>query len=487
MEIEELIARQVLATLNHEELIDRLLKYPSIDAPASPYSQIKTDDSFGINEFKNTNSENKLTPPVSLPLSSSTSSNEDLKYLQMNDKVETGNIRKAQLDSTFLQLIINQFEFQIDHNTICFIFRGIRLRSIIFQSKEGKEFFNLLSSGLYISKVRIKNPPGIQDSKKLYKKIKGLVLETNQALEFYSRNQELYEDVLVEIGLTLRPGYSNIIKKISNLKSIDIIVYEKEITNSFFEELESILISDNVDILILCHVTYPNVGEIHIPKLESFIKKWKKRLSVKYEVFLFFLDTQLKLENIEKMFICHPGPNIDFKRINWSSFTQLKSLNLKVIHLYLGYIVDCLPPFVEHLRINFSNFTNDCPISSSSCSWTIPESLIELELDTFPTGEVPLESLLQNITWIKSNLKKLSLCWNKVFDPRGQTFINARSLPASLELLEVAGCGYEVYIICDKIPTNFCDGKLVYYAGEYGGVYISTNDCEQRLTWMSKP
>lgn len=480
-EVQDLIIQHSIRASSYQTLIDFILDYP-----------------VSISEY--------LSPPMEVE---SLSNSYTLKIQTTITKQVKGSRINSKTSIMFLKYVIEMFNYTMDYGTLCMNIKNtdIRMRSVTMQSRDGN---NLLKS-LKIAKIRnlklsIDHPPGLQDAMKIMKFANEISLDNRQALEFYTRNNLMFPEMILNISMQL--SVSNVIdilksKKFKNLKAINVSIYDKEINEDMIKSLTELINLSPTNLIFNCHVTYPslseltflndyNIGSSTLKLLSDFHNEYKHRSNLSYEVFLFFVDSGHKFtkfidcNKVHQLYVCHPGPNTtDFKKLDWNKFNGLKQMHVKVLHLYIGYLIDCLPSSLQKIKLNFGSFRTDI----NENNWKVPPSIIELEIDTFPTGEGPMESLLSSIDWSESQVKKLCLCWNKVFDARGHLILLVKSLPNTLELLDISGCGYEVVLICDEIPSfieESDNAKKIYYSGEYGSVIINKGELQYRLTWMGK-
>lgn len=417
----------------------------------------------------------------------------------------------------YLRLAINAFDYIMDYGTLCLNIRNtdIRMRSITMQTRDGDHLLKAFEiARIRNLKLRINHPPGLQDALKIIKFTNELSLENRQALDFYARNSCFFPDM--ELNVTMPLSVSSVIEviksnKFHNLRSINISIYDKEVNEDTIADLLKLIRRSPTNLILNCHVTYPSLSELtfindttmssgSLKLLDDFHREHRDKSNLSYEVFLFFVDngqqfTELiDCSKVHQLYVCHPGPSTaDFRRLDWEKFTGLKQMHVKVLHLFLDYLNECIPSHLQRLKLNFGSFRADMRKEQ----WVVPASIIELEVDTFPTGEGPMELLLSSTDWSQSQVKKLCLCWNKVFDARGHMILLVNSLPNSLELLDIAGCGYEVVLICNEVlsfmksededtesPT--IETRRVYYSGEYGSVIINNGDNQYPLAWMGK-
>lgn len=415
-----------------------------------------------------------------------------------------------------LNPILNEFDYVLDYGTVCLQLKHceIRLRSISLQSQDGHCLLKSLAlSKMNNIKLIINHPPGIQEAMKIMKFTKQVTLDNKPSMEFYINNMSFFnENIAITIGHQLTVAEVGTIltkNQFSNLRSINISIYDKEITPTMIENMQNLIKIAPANLIFNCHVTYPslseltylndsNVGSSSLKLLSDFHQDFKTKSRISYEVFLFFVDSShqftkfINCSDVHQLYVCHPGTNTtDFKKLEWFRFNELRQMHVKVLHLYMGYLIDCLPINLKRLKLNFGSFRKD--MEDTNKSWKIPPTILELELDTFPTGEGPLEAFLSCVDWSEAQVKKLCLCWNKVFDTRGHMSLLVKSLPESLELLDISGCGYEVVLICDEIPEFVAknkgesqESKCVYYSGEYGCVTINIGDIKYKLTWIGK-
>lgn len=477
-EIQDIIIIHSIRASCYQTLIDFILHYP---VSVSDYPSPPLEEATLTNAFK---------PPTTAP-----------------------SLKQSPQAAIFLKYVIQQFDYIMDYGTLCLNMKNtdIRLRSITMQSRDGCNLLKVFDLAQVSNlKLSINHPPGLQDAMKIMKFSNELTLDNRQALDFYIRNKQMFPNTAVNISMQL--SVTNVIDlikggKFNNLKSINVSIYDKEINQDMINSLTSLINISPTNLMFNCHVTYPSMSELafvndyHIGSnslklLSDFQAENNTKSNLSYEVFLFFVDSghqftkYIDCGKVNQLYVCHPGPNTtDFKKLNWTKFNGLKQMHVKVLHLYIGYLIDCLPLNLQRLKLNFGSFRSDI----GDTDWVVPPSIIELEIDTFPTGEGPMESLLSSINWSNSRVKKLCLCWNKVFDARGHMILLVKSLPNTLELLDIAGCGYEVVLICDEVPPfieencNSIDSpRRVYYSGEYGSVIINKGEYQHRLAWMGK-